>query len=189
MKAEFNSTLKKAEYLKRNLKPNDTCPPAEKSIYDSALQMVPLPITIESAITAGFLTPIILNAQGRDGAVAEVLRNFGKAESLYVRSTQLLQLLSDEARHASDKSVLDSCTYSTLSSWLPLNQSSPHARLPREGSHHCRHCFVREATNGGPEEADHRRDGGCNVPHSDQRVRRLSSSRQRATTRGTRLDN
>jgi hypothetical protein len=40
MRSEFKATLKKAEYLKRNLKPNDSCPPAEKSIYESALQMV-----------------------------------------------------------------------------------------------------------------------------------------------------
>jgi len=84
MRSEFKATLKKAEYLKRNLKPNDSCPPAEKSIYESALQM------------------------GRDGAVAEVLHNFSKAESLYVRSSQLLQLLTMDASHPSDKAVLES---------------------------------------------------------------------------------
>ena len=87
MRSEFKATLKKAEYLKRNLKPNDSCPPAEKSIYESALQM------------------------GRDGAVAEVLHNFSKAESLYVRSSQLLQLLTMDASHPSDKAVLESCTH------------------------------------------------------------------------------
>jgi serine/threonine-protein kinase ULK/ATG1 len=84
MRSEFTMTLKKAEYLKRNLKPNDSCPPAEKSIYESALQM------------------------GREGAVAEVLRYFNKAESLYVRSSQLLQLLTMDAHHPSDKAVLES---------------------------------------------------------------------------------
>lgn len=84
MRSEFTLTLRKAEYLKRNLKPSDSCPPAEKSIYESALQM------------------------GREGATFEVLRHFNKAESLYVRSSQLLQLLSGEAIHPSDKAVLES---------------------------------------------------------------------------------
>jgi len=84
MRGEFTLTLRKAEYLKRNLKPSDSCPPAEKSIYESALQM------------------------GREGATFEVLRHFNKAESLYVRSSQLLQLLSGEAIHPSDKAVLES---------------------------------------------------------------------------------
>jgi hypothetical protein len=84
MRSEFTMTLKKAEYLKRNLKPNDSCPPAEKSIYESALQM------------------------GREGAVAEVLRYFNKAESLYVRSSQLLQLLTMDASHPSDRAILES---------------------------------------------------------------------------------
>jgi hypothetical protein len=42
--------------------------------------------------------------------VAEVLRNFNKAESLYVRSSQLLQILTMDASHPSDKAVLESCT-------------------------------------------------------------------------------
>lgn len=84
MRSEFTMTLKKAEYLKRNLKPNDSCPPAEKSIYESALQM------------------------GREGATAEVLRYFNKAESLYVRSSQLLQLLTMDASHPSDRAILES---------------------------------------------------------------------------------
>jgi hypothetical protein len=39
-----------------------------------------------------------------------VLRNFNKAESLYVRSSQLLQILTMDASHPSDKAVLESCT-------------------------------------------------------------------------------
>ncbi len=127
MRSEFTLTLRKAEYLKRNLKPSDSCPPAEKSIYESALQMVrpsihrtPHRIVPSCRVRwcvcacvrwSGTDSATRFLFQGREGATFEVLRHFNKAESLYVRSSQLLQLLSGEAIHPSDKAVLESCTH------------------------------------------------------------------------------
>jgi len=88
----YKQTLHKAETLRRKLHPSETCPPAEKCIYEAALR------------------------KGREGAVAEGLSNFEEAESLYLRSSQLLQLLllSSDTSHASDKGVLKACM------WFPI---------------------------------------------------------------------
>jgi serine/threonine protein kinase len=84
MREDFASCLSKAEYWKRNLRPTDTTVCAEKSLYDFALAM------------------------GKEGAVAEVLKNFERAQHMYRRASLLLQLLHNEAHHPNDRNVLQS---------------------------------------------------------------------------------
>jgi serine/threonine-protein kinase ULK/ATG1 len=83
MREDFTSCLSKAEYWKRNLRPTDAAC-AEKSIYEVALAM------------------------GKEGAVAEVTKNFDRAQHMYRRASLLLQLLHNEAHHPADRTVLES---------------------------------------------------------------------------------
>jgi hypothetical protein len=78
----FSEYLRKAEALRKMLRPNDSVITAEKLIYDFALQL------------------------GRDAAVQELLHNYPKADKKYENGLLLLEQLFAEVTAPKDKEIL-----------------------------------------------------------------------------------